>query len=57
MMRGLMPWTGMGNLQREMERMFGRLAEMKWEDLPALGDWSPSRLACLFAWFARVRAG
>jgi len=42
MMRGLMPWTGMGNLQREMERMFGRLAEMKWEDLPALGDWSPS---------------
>lgn len=42
MMRGLMPWTGMGSLRREMDRLFDRLGEMKWEDLPALGEWTPS---------------
>ncbi len=42
MMRGLMPWTGMGNLKSEMDRLFDRLSEMKWDDLPALGDWRPS---------------
>ncbi|HUM16321.1 MAG TPA: Hsp20/alpha crystallin family protein [Candidatus Nitrosotalea sp.] len=42
MMRGLMPWTGMGSLRREMDQLFDRLGEMKWDDLPALGDWTPS---------------
>jgi HSP20 family protein len=42
MMRGLMPWTGMGSLKSEMDRFFDRLAELKWNELPALGDWAPS---------------
>jgi HSP20 family protein len=32
----------MGNLKSEMDRLFDRLAEMKWDDLPALGEWRPS---------------
>lgn len=40
MMRGLMPWMGLG--KQEMDRLLVRLAEMKWDDLPALGDWAPS---------------
>ena len=40
MMRGLMPWMGMG--KTELDRLFDRLTEMKWDDLPALGDWTPS---------------
>jgi len=40
MMRGLVPWAG--SLRNEMDRLFDRLAEVKWEDLPALGDWAPS---------------
>ena len=40
MMRGLMPWMGLG--KQEMDRLLTRLAEMKWDDLPALGDWAPS---------------
>lgn len=40
MMRGLMPWMGLG--KQEMDRLFARLAEMKWDEVPALGDWAPS---------------
>jgi HSP20 family protein len=40
MKRGLMPWMGLG--MQEMDRLLTRLAEMKWEDLPTLGDWVPS---------------
>ena len=42
MMRGLMPWTGMGGLKTEMDRLFDRFAELKWNELPALGHWAPS---------------
>jgi HSP20 family protein len=42
MMRGLMPWTGMGRVQREMDRLFDRIAEVQREQCPALGDWVPS---------------
>jgi HSP20 family protein len=42
MMRGLMPWTGMGHMKHEMDRLLDRLAEMKWDEIPALGDWAPS---------------
>jgi HSP20 family protein len=42
MMRGLMPWAGMGNLKHEMDRLFDRMAEAKWDDVPAVGDWAPS---------------
>jgi HSP20 family protein len=40
MMRGLRPWMGLG--MQEMDRLLARLAEMKWDDLPPLGDWAPS---------------
>lgn len=40
-MRGLMPWTGMGTVQREMDRLFGRIAQVEREEFPALGDWVP----------------
>lgn len=39
-MRGLMPWMGLG--KQEIDRLLVRLTEMKWDDLPALGDWAPS---------------
>ncbi|HEY7252949.1 MAG TPA: Hsp20/alpha crystallin family protein [Methylomirabilota bacterium] len=42
MMRGLMPWTGMAGMKSEMDRLFDRLAELRWNELPALGDWAPS---------------
>lgn len=42
MARGLMPWTGFGNLKDEMDRLFDRLASTKWDDFPTLGDFSPS---------------
>jgi HSP20 family protein len=41
-MRGLMPWTGMTSLKSEMDRLFDRMAELRWNELPALGDWAPS---------------
>ena len=42
MTHGLMPWTGFGNVKQEMDRLFDRLSTPKWEDFPALGEWSPS---------------
>ncbi|HET9923243.1 MAG TPA: Hsp20/alpha crystallin family protein, partial [Methylomirabilota bacterium] len=42
MMRGLMPWTGMGSMKSELDRWFDRFAELRWDELPALGDWAPS---------------
>lgn len=39
MMRGLMPGWGMGN---QMDRVFDRMAEARWDDVPAVGDWAPS---------------
>jgi HSP20 family protein len=41
-MRGLMPWTGMASMKSEMDRLFDRFAELRWNELPALGDWAPS---------------
>ena len=42
MMRGLMPWTGTGGLKSEVDRLFHRLADLKWTDFQALDDWAPS---------------
>jgi len=39
---GLMPWTGFGSLKQDMDRLFDRLVARKWDDFPAMGDWSPS---------------
>jgi HSP20 family protein len=41
-MRSLMPWTGMGGLKQEMDRVFDRFFEPQWGELAALGDWAPS---------------
>lgn len=41
MMRGLMPWTGIESLQREMDRLLDRIARVKGEE-PAPGHWVPS---------------
>lgn len=40
-MRSLMPWGGMTGLKQEMDRVFDRFFESRWEELPALGDWAP----------------
>ena len=40
-MRSLMPWSGMTGLKQDMDRVFDRFFESRWEDLPALGDWMP----------------
>jgi len=42
MMRALMPWTGMGSMKSELDRWFERLTDLKWDELPAVGDWAPS---------------
>lgn len=39
MMRGLMPGWGMGN---QMDRVFEHMAEARWDDVLAVGDWAPS---------------
>ena len=41
-MRALTPWTGVANLKQEMDRVFDRMFEGKWDELPAVGDWAPS---------------
>jgi len=42
-MRSLMPWTGLPNLRREMDRLFDRFLEPEGGELPAtLGEWVPS---------------
>jgi HSP20 family protein len=41
-MRTLAPWTGMANLKQEMDRLFDRTFEPRWEEVPALGEWAPS---------------
>ena len=41
-MRSLMPWTGMGNVKQEIDRLFDRFVDAKWDDFPAIGEWAPS---------------
>ena len=41
-MRALTPWSGIGSLKQEMDRMLERVFEHKWEEFPPLGDWAPS---------------
>ena len=40
-MRSLMPWSGITGLKQDMDRVFDRFFESRWEELPALGDWMP----------------
>jgi HSP20 family protein len=32
----------MAGVKSEMDRLFDRFAELRWNELPALGDWAPS---------------
>jgi len=41
-MRSLMPWTGVGGLKQEMDRLLERFIEPQWSDFLAGGDWAPS---------------
>ena len=42
-MKALAPWTGFTTLQKEIDRLFERFWEPKWDEFPALaGEWTPS---------------
>ena len=40
-MNALKPWTGTGDFRDEIERFFDRFALPRWEEMPALGQWTP----------------
>ena len=40
-MRALVPWRGMDSLRREMERVFDRFLEPRWDEFEATGTWAP----------------
>lgn len=40
-MRAVMPWTGLASLKQDMDPLFERFFEFKWEEFPALGEWAP----------------
>ena len=41
-MRALAPWTGFGNLRKEMDRLFERLGDWDVPEMRTLGDWAPT---------------
>jgi HSP20 family protein len=40
-MRALAPFRGMENLRQEMERMFDRFFEPRWDEFETVGEWAP----------------
>lgn len=40
-MRALSPWIGMTSLRQEMDRLFDRFVMPRWEEMEAVGEWSP----------------
>jgi hypothetical protein len=40
-MRALAPWRGTGTLRQEMERVFDRFLEPRWDELEGVGAWAP----------------
>jgi len=40
-MRELAPWRGMGGLRGEIERVFDRFLEPRWEEFEAIDVWAP----------------
>ncbi len=40
-MRVLMPWTGMAAVRREMDRLFDRFLEPRWDELEGVKEWWP----------------
>src|SRR6266545_267649 len=41
-MRSLKPWTRITDLKQEMDRLFDRVFEPRWDEFPTTGDWAPS---------------
>ena len=41
-MQALAPWTGLTTLRKEMDRIFDRVFEPRWDELPAISEWAPS---------------
>lgn len=37
----LMPWSGLAMLRQEMDRLFERLWDLEWPELPTFGEWTP----------------
>lgn len=40
-MRALAPWRGMETMRQEMERLFDRFFEPRWDEFVAVGEWAP----------------
>ena len=40
-MRALSPWTGTEVFRREMDRLFDRFFEPRWDEFEAVGEWAP----------------
>jgi HSP20 family protein len=40
-MRALTPWKGMDTLRQEMDRVFDRFFEPRWEEFETAGEWAP----------------
>ena len=40
-MRALAPWRGMDTLRQEMERVFDRFLEPRWDEFETAGGWAP----------------
>ena len=40
-MHALTPWVGLGGLRTEMDRLFDRFLDVKFDDWPASGEWAP----------------
>ena len=41
-MRSLKPWLRITDLRQELDRLFDRMFESRWDQFPATGDWVPS---------------
>lgn len=41
-MKTLMPWTGASGFKNEMDRLFDRFFEPRWDDFPVAGEWAPT---------------
>jgi HSP20 family protein len=41
-MPNLKPWTRITDLKQEMDRMFDRMFEPRWDEFQAVGEWMPS---------------
>ena len=41
-MQALAPWTGLTSLRKEMDHLFDRFFDLKWDELPAVTDWAPA---------------